>query len=126
MFTPLSTENKLNLSKILYYFPRFLALFIILLWLVAITIAYKFNQYFVIGFLISLILLFTTLIAWKSDPLGGIVFIILGFAYLVVAFGKSFSFTTLLGSAPLFTLGLLFISNHLYQEKKYAEEDDIL
>ena len=119
-------KHKLDLSKVIYYFPRFLALFIIILWLTAITITYKFNQYFVIGLLISLILLFTTLIAWKSDPIGGIIFIILGFAYLVVAFGKSFSFATLLGSAPLFTLGLLFIGNHLYQEKKYAEEDDIL
>lgn len=120
------TKKKLDLSKLMYYFPRFLALFIILLWITAITITYQFNQYFVIGLLIALILLFTTLIAWKSDPIGGIVFIILGFAYLVIAFGKSFSFAALLGSAPLFTLGLLFISNHLYQEKKYAEEDDIL
>lgn len=122
----MATKNKLNLSKMMYYFPRFLALFIIVLWLVAIIITYKFNQYFIIGVLISLILLFTTLIAWKSEPIGGIVFIILGFAYLVIAFGKSFSFTTFLGSAPLFTLGLLFLGSHLYQEKKYAEEDDLL
>lgn len=118
--------NKLDLSKLVYWFPRVLALFIICLWLIAITITYNFNQFFMIGLLIALILFLATLIAWKNEPIGGIVFIILGFAYLVVAFGKSFSFTTIFGSAPLFTLGLLFIGNHLYQEKKYNEEDDIL
>jgi len=119
-------KQSFDISKLVYWFPRILALGIILIWLTAITIIYQFNQFFMVGLLIALILLLTTLIAWKSEPIGGIVFLILGFAYLVIAFGKSFSFATLLGSAPLFTLGLLFIGNHLYQEKKYDEEDDIL
>ncbi|MEK6901219.1 MAG: hypothetical protein AABX37_02655 [Nanoarchaeota archaeon] len=76
-----------------------------------------------LSILVSAIILFTILIAWKNPAIGGAIFIILGALSLVVAMGTNAQFIMFSFPIVLSITGSLFIMQHLYQEKKEREED---
>jgi len=116
---------KFDLSKILLWSARIFSVLVVVVWLIGLLFFYGSGNYFIIGLMIWLILILTSLIAWKSDPFGGVIFILLGSVYLVVAMGNQFSLGLLLAAAPLFITGSLFIIHYVYNERmKDKEEDD--
>ncbi|HKZ34732.1 MAG TPA: hypothetical protein VJ179_02595 [Patescibacteria group bacterium] len=67
----------------------------------------------VIGFLIqlipALIVLVVTLLAWKWERVGGILFYVLGFLYILFAWGYTHFGAYVIISGPMFLLGTLFL-----------------
>jgi len=124
MMVELSKLNvNINLSGVFFWLPRVLALFLVFSFIAGVLYTFGFGQEFMVGLMVWLILFFTMLIAWKSDPIGGIIFLILGSASVIVAMGKQLTIGYFL-AVPLFTLGISFIGNYMYQEKKQNEEED--
>jgi len=102
--------------KIFYYLPRVLSIFFILfLGLFALDVFEmgKFEPAMVVGFIVHLIpnflLLAILLIAWKSDRIGGILFIILSLLFTIFFRTYSEPMTFLLISLPVFMIGVLFL-----------------
>ena len=114
---------KINLPLIVFWFPRGLSLFVIFSFIGGVFYTFGFSHEFMIGLMIWLILFFTMLIAWKSDPIGGIVFLLLGIGSVFVGMGKQLAIGYFI-AGPLMVLGFSFLGNYFYQEKKYAEEED--
>ncbi|HLD11305.1 MAG TPA: hypothetical protein VJB91_00135 [Patescibacteria group bacterium] len=67
----------------------------------------------VIGFLIqlipALIVLAFTLLAWRWERIGGILFYVLGFLYILFAWGYTSPLAYVIISGPMFLLGTLFL-----------------
>ena len=57
----------------------------------------------------ALLVLIALLIAWKQQMIGGILFIILGVAYIILAWGKTPWLSFLVMSGPAFVIGALFL-----------------
>ncbi len=115
--------RKINLSSVLFWLPRALALFLVFTFIAGVVYTFGFGQEFMVGLMVWLILFFTMLIAWKSDPIGGIIFLILGSASVIVAMGKQLNIGYFL-AIPLFTLGITFVGNYMYQEKHQNDDED--
>ncbi len=108
---------KFDYLKIFSWTPKVIASIILVVGLVALII-YGFGDYFIAGMMAWTSLLLTTLIAWKNEPIGGSIFIVLGSCYLLFAMGKLFDLTYILAAAPLFILGGLFIFDYVYLGRK--------
>lgn len=106
----------------LLWVPRTLSLVIILVWLVALLVIYGLGPYFILGIMLWLLIILTTAVAWKNDPFGGALFLIIGFMYLIFASGNGFSLSYIMGAAPFFITGSMFLFTYFYQEKKEAED----
>ncbi len=111
--------KKSNLS---YWLPRVLAiLFIIFVSLFSFDVfqeGYGFWQA-ILGFLIHLIpsyiLTAALLIAWRWEKIGGLIFLVLGFWYLLMTHGKPTQMLSMLIiGGPPFLIGILF----LFSKKK--------
>ncbi|RLC36364.1 hypothetical protein DRH27_05330 [Candidatus Falkowbacteria bacterium] len=115
---------KFNYKKIIYWFPRVLGLlFAFFMSLFATEI---FNEGYsvlktIIGFLIqlipALIILVFTAIGWKKDAWGTALFTILAIAYILYFKNQPWQ-TYVIISAPLFLIGVLFLLNKIFGEKK--------
>lgn len=98
--------------------PRTFSLLIIAVWLLSITVIYGFGPYFMLGLMFWIVLVLTTIVAWKNDPFGGALFIIIGSLYLVFVMGNTLSLAYIFGAVPFFITGSLFILTYFYEEKK--------
>ena len=115
--------KNINIAKVLFWLPRALALFLVFTFIAGVVYTFGFGQEFMVGLMVWLILFFTMLIAWKSDPIGGIIFLILGSASVIVAMGKQLMIGYFV-AVPLFMLGLTFMGNYMYQEKHQNDDED--
>ena len=69
------------------------------------------------------ILIIVVIIAWKRELAGGIIYIIFGLLYIVMA-RRGFPFTTILViSGPLFLTGALFLVNRFLPKKETQQEN---
>ncbi len=108
--------------KFLYWLPRVLAvIFIIFISLFSLDVFQEDYGFWetILGFLIhlipSLLLAAALLIAWKRERIGGLIFLLLGFWYLLMTYDKDFpSLSHLIITGPPFLIGILF----LMSEKK--------
>jgi hypothetical protein len=112
---------RVNFADVLHWTPRVLSFVV-----AALVAGFLFSSG--VDFLLpktmaSISLLLTALISWKSEPLGGGIFIILGSLFMVVAMGNQLTTAYFTGVVPLFTVGSLFIADHLYQEKLDQRKD---
>ena len=108
-------------NKLFKWFPRWLSLFIVIYWIAAVTLSYRFDQSFMLGLSIWLILVLTTAISWKDELIGGIFFCLIGFTYLIFATSDLVSF---FGAAPFFVVGGLFMHHYFYEEKNESLSGD--
>ena len=65
----------------------------------------------------ALLVVATLLAAWRWEPVGGILFVALGIAYLVTAWGRFHWSAYVVISGPLFLLGVLFVIDWLYRSR---------
>jgi hypothetical protein len=108
---------KFDYLKIFSWTPKIIASIVLVIGLVALII-YGSGDYFVAGIMTWTSLLLTTLIAWKNEPIGGSIFIILGSGYLLFSMSKLFDLTYIFAAAPLFVIGSLFILDYVYLGRK--------
>lgn len=103
--------RKLTIMKnILYWLPRILAiLFIIFISLFALDVFGKPNWFLalLIHLIPSFILIIATIVAWKKELVGGLVFVVLGLSFILY-------FHNFVISAPVFIIGILFVIHHFY------------
>lgn len=109
----------------LYWTPRVLAilytLFITLFALDAFSQGYRLQDAilaFIIHLLPTFVLLGTTTTAWYKERLGGILFLALAIAYILIAWDRFPFLTHLVMTGPLFITGLLFVMSNKPPEKK--------
>ncbi|MBS3127127.1 hypothetical protein J4228_03100 [Candidatus Woesearchaeota archaeon] len=115
---------KFNIEKELPWIPRWFSFILLIVWLAAVVFFNGFGSYFMLGLFFWLILVFTTVMAWKNTIFGGVMFILIGFLYLIIALGNQFSIYYLVGSSPFFIVGLLFIGVDVYVEKVMEQTGD--
>ena len=115
---------KFDYLKIFSWTPKIIASIVLVFGLVALII-YGFGEYFTAGMMAWTSLLLTTLIAWKNEPVGGSIFIILGSGYLLFAMSKLFDLTYIFAAAPLFIIGSMFIIDYVYIGRKEEETEGV-
>ncbi len=97
------------MSKFLYWPPRVLAiLFIVFVSLFALDVFGE-PQWFlalIIHLVPSYILIIVTVIAWKYDRVGGLLFFLAGIFLLILS-----DFKSLIISLPAFVIGILFLAS---------------
>ena len=111
-------------NKTLYWLPRILAilyiLFISMFALDAFGEGYniiKAAVAFLIHLIPSFILLAVLWVAWSREKLGGILFMIIGISYILLAWGKADPLAYAIMTGPLFLIGLMFIFNGFLKNK---------
>lgn len=112
-------------KQLLYWSPRVTGiLFALFISLFALDVFSEGEPVFkaVMGFLIHLIptylIIIALIIAWKWERSGGIIFIGLGFAYIVMAWGRENIYAFLFISGPLIIVGILFLLNWFFMQEK--------
>jgi len=105
-------------KKALYWAPRILAiLFIIFVSLFALDVfaeGYGFLETIVALFMHlvpTYLLIIALLVAWKHEHIGGIIFIILGIFYIIMAWSNLTFIIFLILPGFLFLIGILFLLN---------------
>ncbi|MBT6690959.1 DUF2964 family protein [Candidatus Parcubacteria bacterium] len=98
------------MNQTLYWIPR---VFAIMFTLVVTLFVFDIEQ-FSWGALFmhltpTIAVLIALLIAWKQEMIGGIIFIILGIVYIVMAWGDTPWLSFLAMSGPAFVIGILFL-----------------
>lgn len=111
-------RSKFNFMR---WIPLGFSMLLILTWLMVLLVA-GLGQYLMAGIMVLVILILTTLIAWKNAPIGGGIFIILGAGYMIFSMSMIFSVTYILAAFPLFITGSAFIVQYIYIERKEKEE----
>jgi hypothetical protein len=108
----------MKMKKMLYWSPRVLAvLFIIFISMFALDVfgeGYGFPEVLVALFMHlvpTFLLTAATVVAWKREKLGGLIFILLGVFYISMTWGKFELLTYLTISGPSFIIGALFMLN---------------
>ena len=117
---------KFNINRFLTWTPKALSLLLILTWLLLMGL-YGLGPYLMAGILIFLILILTFLIAWKNEPIGGGIFILLGTGYLIFSLGVGLEISYILFSVPFYLIGAFYFGDYFYQEhqeEKIEGEDD--
>lgn len=103
------------MSKFLYWLPRILSiLFIAFISIFALDV-FSQPQWFlalVMHLVSSFILIALTVVAWKHEKLGGVIFIVAGFLLLI-----SSRFESLIISIPMVILGVLFLGRSFLLKK---------
>ncbi|MDO9548321.1 MAG: isoprenylcysteine carboxylmethyltransferase family protein [Candidatus Marinimicrobia bacterium] len=109
--------------KILTWLPRILciifALFISVFALDVFSEGYSLLKAIIalgIHLIPTFLIIFTLLISWKREWIGAIIYIILGIAYIFMAWGKFPISVYLLLAGPLFLIGLLFGLRWVFRE----------
>ena len=112
--------------KLLYWTPRILAvLFAVFISLFALDVfgEYTFPEVLVALFMHLIptyLLIIATIIAWKKERLGGIIFLALGLFYIVITCTKINSIPNPL-SGPMIVIGILFLISSLKRFKARKE-----
>ena len=118
------------MNKFLYWTPRILTIiFILFLGLFALdvfegdkSLAKKSGE-FILHLSPSFLLILVLILAWKHEWIGTVIFIIFGFAYIILGWGK-FPFVTYLTiSGPLFLIAILFWLSWI-NRKKIKKRDE--
>jgi len=104
-------------QKILYWIPRVLAI----LFTIFITL-FAFDESFLsVGFLMhlipTLILILITVISWKFELVGGIIFVILGIIWTFFYSTFESMSTFFLISLPIILIGFLFLWNYFLKKQ---------
>lgn len=116
-------KEKRHHKNFLFWAPRiFTIIFILFLSLFALdgfiedSTFWKMIGAFLIHLFPTYILIIVALIAWKWEHIGGIIFIFLGFANVLLAGFRVDLLACLLVSGPLFLAGGLFLLNYYTQK----------
>ena len=118
------------MNKLLFWAPRILAIaFILFLGLFALdsfdgdkSLIQKTGG-FIIHLIPNFVLILVLILAWKHEWVGTIAFVLLGFAYLVISWGKFPVANYALISGPLFLIGVLFWAGWLNRRKNKNKND---
>ena len=115
---------KKHSKQLLFWTPRVLCLlFAVFISLFALDVFSEENRFWdtVLALLIHLIptylILLVLAVSWRWEWIGGILFNLLGIAYLVMAWGKFHWSAYFSISGPLFLVGILFLINWIYREE---------
>ncbi|MCK5283207.1 MAG: hypothetical protein KAK00_07395 [Nanoarchaeota archaeon] len=107
-------------NKWLYWAPRILAIsFAVFTTLFAVDVFWKGYGFWgtVLALLIHLIptylIIIATLVAWKWETIGGIIFIVLGISYIIMIMDKASMIAYLVIAGPVILAGSLFILNKI-------------
>jgi len=95
------------MKKIIYWLPRFLAILLIVFMSIFALDVFGEAQWFValiMHLIPSFVLIILTILAWKHELIGGILFLVIGLAMAI--FYHSF-----LIANPVFLIGVLFVGN---------------
>ena len=111
----------LNSDAIMKHLPTYLSGALLLFWLGTISIIYNFDFSFMVGLMIWVAFVLITAISWKDGLIGGILWLLAGGVYLVIALGKSLSY---MGATPIFLIGVLYVHKYFGEEKKEGETDN--
>ncbi|MEK6937659.1 MAG: hypothetical protein AABX04_01305 [Nanoarchaeota archaeon] len=115
------SRSKFNFMR---WIPLGFSITLVLTWLIILLVV-GLGQYLTAGIMVLVILILTTLIAWKNAPIGGGIFIILGAGYMIFSMSMIFSVAYILAAFPLFITGSAFIIQYLYLERKEQEEEGV-
>ena len=118
------------MNKLLFWAPRILAIaFILFLGLFALdsfegdkTLIQKLGG-FIIHLIPNFVMILILVFAWKHEWVGTIAFVLLGFAYLVISWGKFPVANYVLISGPLFLIGVLFWVNWTNRKKLLPKKE---
>ncbi|MBI2572281.1 hypothetical protein HYV86_00310 [Candidatus Woesearchaeota archaeon] len=113
-----------RIAKALEWSPRVFSTSIVGLWMAGFIVLYGFGPHFFAGMLVTLILISTTLMAWRTDVFGGFLFIVESIIILLTGLGKSSEFVYVILALPLFLTGVLYVTNYFYQEHHQAIAED--
>lgn len=118
------------MNKLLFWAPRLLTIaFILFLGLFALdsfdgdkNLIHKIGG-FVIHLIPNFILILVLILAWKHEWVGTIAFVLLGFVYLVISWGKYPVVNYVLISGSLFLIGVLFWAGWLNRRRNRKKND---
>ena len=113
-----------QIAKALEWSPRIFSTSIIGLWMAGFLVIYGFGAHFFAGMLITLILISTALMAWRTDVFGGFLFIVESIIILLIGLGKGTGSMYVIVALPLFLTGVLYVTNYFYQEHHQAAAED--
>lgn len=112
------------MNKILFWTPRVLAIIFILFISLFALDSFEGDQSvleklgaFLIHLIPTFVLILLLIISWRHEWIGALVFFLLGFAYILFAWGK-FAFAAYVSiSGPLFLVAILFWLNFMKTKK---------
>lgn len=97
------------MKLIIYWLPRILAALITAFWCGFILLSHGLSWESVLESGIWVLILIMTILAWRKEKLGQFGFIVFGFLYLILTWGRFRWHTYLLISGSLIITGILFL-----------------
>ncbi len=113
-----------KISKAIELSPRILSTSIIGLWMTGLILIYGFGPLFFAGMFISLILISTTLMAWRTEVFGGFIFIVESIIVLLASLSKINGSVYVICALALFITGVSFLGDYIYHEHHHATAED--
>lgn len=108
-------KKSITLKNTLYWLPKVLSILLILFISIFALDVFGESQWFlalIMHLIPSFILITLTIIAWKNEKIGGILFILVG-----IAMSFFFHFETLFITIPTSIIGILFLVNYFLYKK---------
>ena len=97
-------------SESLLLTAKSLSALLVLWWIFFAVASHGFTPVALIESLVPLVVFIATLIAWRWNIAGGLLFMLLGALYICLMWGRTQFVTYIFVSGPLFLTGLLYIS----------------
>jgi len=111
---------KIKGIELIQSFIRGLSSSLIIFWIIGIVVLFNFDKRFMVGLMLWVVVVLVTVISWKDELVGGGIFLVMGFIYLLVSPVTALSG---IGSAPFFVIGSLSVL-HFYLERRALGPDD--
>ncbi|MFC1568539.1 hypothetical protein ACFL37_02435, partial [Candidatus Margulisiibacteriota bacterium] len=89
-----------------------------LFWTAFVLLSHGFTFVAMIEGIVPIIVLVIALVAWRWNLSGGVLFVLLGFLYIVLAWGRMQAIVYLIVAGPPVLTGALFIVAALLERKK--------
>jgi hypothetical protein len=96
-------------AKIIYWLPRIMAIIIVAFFIAFVFLSHGFSAESLVESSVWVVLLLATILAWKWEGWGGLIFIVLGLGYIGLASQRATITALLVVSLPIIITGLLFI-----------------
>ncbi|MFC1723329.1 hypothetical protein ACFL0V_04270 [Nanoarchaeota archaeon] len=117
-FVTVTTRKNDVWEKVVYWAARGLGILIAVFWLAYILQSHGFSFFSLTESIIIVALVAVLLLAWKYEIAGGIIYILLGIIYLIVALFKGDTMVMIIVATPPIVTGGLFITEGMLKLQK--------
>lgn len=97
------------LKNIFLIIAKILSVLLVLWWTIFVLLSHGFTLVSLIESVVPLIVLVVTIIAWRWNLIGGLLFVLLGIFYIYMAWGRMPLSVYFFVSGPVILTGILFI-----------------